>query len=392
MNRGDLGSAEWNHYLLQCASSHSVEVHVELQNSDGETLVSFDGGKGGDRDVTVMGGEVAVDADSPTGRILTLVVADPGGELTVAQDANYIDRWLHVEVGVPVPALGKTISRTVFEGPIVNAPRAGEVITFTAHGKARYGLHGIREITTYPKGMPVTTAIKRILIDLCGEVTPHLGDIPDLAQKLQEPLVLHINAQPYIQAQRLAEGLTRHLQYSAGGMPQMPRTDSTHVAYTFTSAKAAPGMVSAPPEQSTDILGTIKNAVRVIGGATKTTKAPYGYAFAEGDFSPQKLGRGDSEAYFWDLRTVKTLHTQQAVDRTAAAILARDLIGNREVKFESMPMYVFDEYDLVAIETTEVTAQTHLRQFTIPLDIGGSPTQSYGFNARRAYRPFAGRR
>lgn len=395
MNDKDYGSADFKKYLLQCASRHTAWPSIGLENTDGEELVSFDAGRGGGRSVLVTGAEVAVDADSPTGRKLTVTVLDRDKELLVSQGSNYINRMLHAKVGVPVPSIPATVWRTLFQGPIVSAPRSGDVVTFTAHGKARYGLHGIKEITVYPKGMAITTVIKTILHDLCGEPYNTMGNIPDLPAKLSEALILHIQAQPWIQAQQLAAGLTRHLHYAGDGsdgmIPAMPRTDSTRVAYTFTSAFDQPGLVSSAPQVSTDILGTIKDAVRVIGGATKTQKAPFGYAFATGDFSPARLGRNDSEAYYWDLLTIKTLHSQAAVDRVAAQHLARDLVGDIDARWDSMPLYVLDEYDLLEIDTNELHAFSHWRNGTIPLDIDGAPTQTFGFNGRRVHRPFAGR-
>lgn len=398
MNVDDLSPEHRQAYYLQCASPHSVEVSVDLENTDGEVLVSFDQGRGGGRGVEVTGGEVQVDADTPTGRVLTLPVEDHSQELLVAQEANYVDRMLHAKVGVPCPAIGKTIWRTVFQGPIVLAPRAGDVVTFTAHGKARYGLHGIRTLYVIPKGTKITTAIRLLLHDLCGEPYSTMGGIPDLPAKLAEDLLLHIQSQPFVEAQKLAASINYHLHYAGDGdkgmKPAMTRTDSTHVAYTFHSAKDQPGLVGpTPPESSTDILGTLKNALKLTGGATKTTKAPVGFFYADGSaFSPAKLGRNDSDACFWDERTIPALHTQAGIDRVGPKILARDLVGDREVKWESMPFYAFDEYDLLKIDTSEVTAFAHWRQGTIPLDVDGAPSQSYGYHRRAVIRPFAGRR
>ena len=88
MNRDDLGSATWNHYLLQCASPHTVLVSVSLETPEGVELVSFDEGRGGERGVRVTGGEVQVDADTPAGRVLTLMVLDKDKELLTAETAR----------------------------------------------------------------------------------------------------------------------------------------------------------------------------------------------------------------------------------------------------------------------------------------------------------------
>lgn len=396
MNRCGLGSADFKRYLEACALPHNVEVAVELQNNQGETLVSFDAGRGGGRDVIVTDGSVTVAASTSSGRRLDLTVLDPSRELMVAEEANYVNKMLNVKVGVNVAELAQVVWADVFTGPIYSAPRTGDVVQFTAHGKARFSMHGIRETYVVKKGTKKTTAVRKILHDIGGEPYNRMDDLPDAPAKLSDDLVLHVNnAKPWAVCRDLMQSLARHLTYDGPGNVRAQRIDLKTPVYEFTDADNEPGIVADAPTAQTD-WSTVKNAVKLIGGSTKTTDAPiaYAYAPASNPFSAQKLGRGASEAYHWDIVRIKTVHTQSVAQKLANAHLERDLVANRQVKFESMPMYVFDELDLVEVQTPQLVTQTRLADFVIPLLLDGDPgpTMAYGWSARRSSNAFARRR
>lgn len=385
-----LSAVDFQIYMAACALPHQIFVSVDLQTNDGTTVVSFDAGGGGGRDVTVTDGSVTVDADQAIGRLLDLTVADPSRQLIVSQDANYTDRMLHVSVGVPVGALDKVVWADVFTGPIVSAPRSGDVVQFQAHGKARFGMHGLRDAIIFAPGIKKTDLVKKILNTLAGEPYSRMGAVPDLPNILANPLRLGILSRPWGAAQNLTIPLARHLCYDGAGNLLMPRVDTVDPVYTFTDALLQPGVVSGEPTASTD-WSLVKNSVKVIGGATATTPAPIATAFADpaNPFSAEKLGRNGSLTNMWDEVTITTVHTQATAQRIANMRLSRDLVANRQIKFEAMPMYVFDEYDLVQVSTPTLSTQTHLKQFAIPLTVDGSPTMSFGFDQRVSSDRFA---
>lgn len=395
MNKGNLSHADFQTFLARLARPHNWEVSVELLNDKGEHLVSFDPGKGGGRSVTVTGGEVVVNAD---GRALTLSVADPDNELLVGQDANYINRMLRVRCGVFVPELDRTVWIEVFVGPIVSAPRTGKVVQFTAHGKERFAKHGIKDAYTIKKGVAKTTAIRRILVDLCGETPGHMGGIPDLRPTLADDLVLHIQDRPWLAIKHLADELDRYIAYDGGGDVQMPRMDATNPVYTFTGSRFKPGVIGTDPEISADWT-QVKNAVRRYGTPPKSGgPAPEpGEAIAEGEFSPQNMGRNGVPIYYWDVATLSNIHTHKVLQQMADNALKLNLSTNRTVKFEIMPMPCFDFGDLVRVETLGLMHTFTLTAFTIPLkvaqDTGGEGvTMSIGYNRRVSANAFAGRR
>lgn len=389
-----LGSADFQRYLEGCALPHQIEVQVDLLTNDGDLILSFDQGRAGGRNVVVMDGQVDVDADTLVGRTLSLSVADPDRQLIVAQDANYTDRMLRVQVGVHVASLGQVVWAPVFKGPIVSAPRGGDVVQFTAQGKARFAQHGIYPTFTVPKGTPKTSAIKRILNQLAGEPYANMGGIPDLPNVvLKDDLTVNLADRPWAICRNLANDMERHLCYDGGGQVRMQRTDLDNPVYTFTAAGSQPGVATAAPISQTDWTG-IKNAVRVTGGATPPKQPPVAYAFADPSdpFSAQTLGRDGAPAYYWDFAQIDTVKTQATAQRIANNMLQRDLVANREIKWESLPMYVFDEYDRVAVETPYFSGHVNLKQFSIPLSIDGAPTMSYGYNKRVSADRFAGKR
>lgn len=371
---------------------HEIKVSVELQNLEGKRLVVFDGDRGGGRDITVQDGQVDVDSSTVVGRSLNLTVADPSGELRVGEDVNYVNRMLHVEVGVVVPELSKTVWAPVFTGPITDAPRSGDVVQFTAQGKPRMAQHGIRDVYVIPKGTKKTTAIRKIMHDLSGETFANMRGIPDLPPVLTKQLVMRLQSRPWDTCWNIALSMSRHLAYDGAGQIRMQRFDLKNPVYTFRTSKFAPGLIDTDPEVSTN-WNLIFNAVRLTGGATDTTDAPVVFAYAppNNPFSPQRLGRNGVNHYLWHVLKIESLKTEQACRRVAHNILVRDMIATRMLKFEALPMYVFDELDLVGVHLPGFIGETQLSQFTIPLLTGNAPTMSFGFNHRVSGHPFTRR-
>jgi hypothetical protein len=394
VQRLGLGSADFNRYTDACALPHDIEIALELQTNEGETIVSFDAGRAGGRDVTATDGSVTVDASTPVGRVLKLTVADPGRELIVSQHANYTDRMLNVKCGVHVAPLSKVVWADVFTGPIWSAPRsADDVVQFTAHGKARLAMHGIRDMVIFRQGTPKTTVIKRMLNELTGEPYTKMGQVPDLPAKLSQPLTIWPTDDVWLEARRLANSISRHLTYDGKGDVIMPRINPSGEDFTFRNVKGEPSLLVK------DLLiestrRNIKNAVHVVGGPTPSSPGVHGYAFADpsNPFSAQTQGRHGAGAYHWDEAIISSVHTKRTADRIAENMLARDLLTVRGIKFESMPMYVFDELDVVALETPAVDGHTSMSQFVIPLNIEAAPTMSYGFIQRIASDRFARQR
>lgn len=398
MDRCGLGSADFNRHVKQQGLPHSVQMHVVLRNQAGDELVTFDQGGGHERNVVVTDGSITVDATTLVGRILSLTVADPYQELLVGQDANYLDRQLQVSVGIPNEELGKVVWSDRFTGPIVAAPRSGDQIVFTAYGKAWYAMHGIQPKYTVPKGTRVTTAIKRILNELAGEPMGTMGDVPDLTPKLKKDLVMDLADHPWAVCRNLANSMARHLQFDGGGQLRMQRIDLTKPVFTYhgTDEPGTRLIVGEPPEAWTD-WSTVRNIVRVTGGATGTSDPPVYIADADdyypnNPFSPSKLGRNGAAAYRWHFIVNEHLHTQATVKRVAEQNLARDMTANREYKWDSIPLYLFDEMDLIGIDVKEFTGQTHLEKWVEPLLMEGSPSMSMGYTGRRSSNIFARRR
>jgi hypothetical protein len=391
VNTGGLGSADFNKFLAQLALPHNWKTSVDLLDDVGAHLVSFDPGHGGGRDVVVTDAGVQVNRD---GRILSLPVADPYKELLVGQNANYIDRQLQVRAGVDVPALGITVWTHVFTGPVVSAPRSGDVVNFTAHGKERFAKHGIRVPYTVKKGVKITDAIKRILAQLCGEQAKHMGNIPDLAPVLTDDLVIPVMQRPWQVCLDLADQLGRYFLYDGAGDVQMPRQDATNPVYTFTGALNQPGVIGSDVEVSTDWT-LVKNAVRRNGTPPKSGGPPPvpGLAIADpaNPFSPERLGRNGVSIYYWDTATLPNVHTHDDLQGLAEQALARDLTANRQVKFETLPMPCFDYGDLVGIETIGLATTFFLNAFSIPLLLEQTPLMSIGTNQRVSSNAFAKR-
>lgn len=393
MNRCGLGPAEFKLYADTLTANHSVQVAVDLRDKDGNVLVSFDEGRGGGRNVVVLGGSVAVDATQPVGRVLTLSVADPDKVLLVGQDPSFTSRQLQVRVGVPVAALNQVVWCDVFTGPIYSAVRAGDVVEFIGHGKARYAMHGIGAMYTVVHGIKKTDAIKKILNVLAGELAVAMGGIPDLPDILANDIIIRTTDRPNLIVKGIALSLGRDLAWDGSGNVRMPLLDETVVAYTFAGGTNQTGVVGAQPQQQTD-WSQVKNSVKITGGVPVgggAAPVAYAYAPAANPFSAQTLGRNGADAYLWDERTITTVKTQATAQRIADATLTRDLIANRSIKFESMPIYPLDELDFVELVTVDAVSQTHLAQFTIPLDLSGAQTMSLGWNDRVSSNRFARR-
>lgn len=368
MDTGGLGSADFKKYLAELAVGHHVDVSVELVDSAGNVLVSFDQDTGGGRPVSTIDGQVTMSGD---GRMLTLDVSDPDRLLGVYEGLNWIGRMLRVTYIVFVRELAQSVGIRVFTGPVVTPTvRTADLVSFTAYGKEWYAKTHFDGPVTYPGGHLKTNVIKDLLATYCGEDPANI-DVPDLPAKLAHPLKLDIEDTPFDAITQLANQVGRYWSYDGHGRTSFVRHTAKNPVYTFTGAKGGPGVVGPPPGVGTDWSG-IKNAVQVTGAAHNELPAQKVQvrAPAGSPFFATKLGRNGAKYVQWDEVTLEHVYLKAALTQAAHQRLNDDLSAVRDMRLETIPMPVFGFGDYCRVEAPpDYVGNFSLTSFALPLKV-----------------------
>jgi hypothetical protein len=347
------------------AMHHEVDVHVMIQDLNGNSLVNVS-----DR---LLDGQVNVDATADITRSATVTLLDPDRALPFESDSPasatlYLNRMLHITYGVLVDGIWVHIP--VFTGPVSKLDRSDTTIDVEAQGKEALAMGACWQPMTLPKGMKKTTALLHLMSSRAGE---SLFSVPDLTPKLSVPVSIARTGTIWIHAQRLAKSLNRHLFYDGAGVLRLRPSPAT-VTYTFTDRT----VVSRP--QISYSMTDLANTVMVTGASPKGSKRHYHWtavAPPSHPLSPDKLGRGSVPRHLLLSINDDSVSSTAEAAALANSTLARSLLQAVDASFEALPIPHLEPYDLCGLTGGSVSTTFALRKFSLPLVAG--PNMTVGF-------------
>lgn len=370
-----LTAADRARYLDGLAGSRRMELVVELLDRDEQPHASLTAPES-----RIVDGAVHVDATADVTRSLTLTILDPEGRLHLdpsspSRTALFADQFVRVARRDYIDTLGRYVRCPMFWGPITRFERAGPLVTVEAQGKETLARAPavIWQAATYRKGA--------IVVDTIRDILERIGErrfaIPTGTARLPRELSLSRHAEPWVEALRLARAVNRQLFYDALGrvrVRQYPRKP----VYTFYARAHQPGepraTVLGEPQITYDF-AEVRNLVEVLGPEPQGRKPRLRYVATPArahPLSPWSLARNGRPRYLVD-----RVENDKIARLSQARALGDRLLEERlrialGVDFESLPIPVLEEHDLVAIRTATFTATFRLQRFTLPLTADGT--------------------
>lgn len=370
-----LSASERRAFEETLRSSHTRRITVYVTDLSGSILSSLT--------PVLLDGQVVVDADAEVTRAASLTFLDPAHALSFDTDspddgALYADRMLRIDYGVRVPALERTVTVTVFHGPVTKLDRAGDVVSVEAQGKEALARGAIWRTMVVKKGFPTVSAIKMLLRDRAGERNFAFAS---LSHRVPSTRSLDRYSEIWASALSLARSAHRQLFYNGAGVLVLRSYPSSPV-YTFRDGTGGDIVGGVQVSYQMD---DVRNTVVVEGGIPKGSKtrvrwaepAPSSHAL-----SPYRLARNGDPRYLVEVVKEDSIRSKSAAKKRAKDLLARRLLEPVEVTFDSLPIPHLDPLDTVRVESEALTTTFALRRFTIPLGESGSPVMPVGYLKR----------
>lgn len=351
--------------LLQ--SAHTIYMRVRMLDLDHRFLR--------DLSTVFIDGQVTVDSDAEVTRALDITFFDPDRRISIDPDdpsrtAVYLTDMISVVYIVMNPDRTKTWEIPVFCGPVDAVNRDDIWLDVKCLGKESLSMANLWRGRNFKKGQAKTWVIKEILRDMVGETKM---DIPDLKAKMPTELKLGADDKPWIVCKRLAASLGYQLFYDGRGVAVMRKRQS-RPSFTLNER-----WLTSEPKLAYDLKTTI-NAVAVIGAKPKKAKKRVQYtavAAKSHPLSPWRLGRGGVPRYLPMRIEDDGLRSIKECKNVAMQNLAAGLLAGTDVSANGIPHARLQELDVVAIRTSQVSANAVMRKFTIPLVAGDDA--SYGY-------------
>lgn len=386
MDRLGLSAADLRAYHAALADSGQVRTQVSVLNLQHERLNSIDH--------QIIDGQVDVSSSGEVTRSCEVTFSDDTRAITFDSDspangALFADRMLHIEQGVKVPGIG-WVDAPIFTGPIYGQKRGDKSTIITAQGKesmARSPAVAWQPMTVR-KGVAKVDAIRRIMRERAGETRFAL---PDLKERLPKSVSLGRMSEPWLVCQKIARSMNRQLYYDGRGVLRL-RNLPGNVVFTFRDGTGGMILAEQPPDVSFDIT-TVRNTVWVKGGKKKAKRRPNetraefetrqekergvqfrAVANRSHPLSPWRLGRPDSPRFLVHVIENDHIRSEKAARVRANHDLAELLRQHVDVTFGSLPAPHLEVLDLARVDCEGFALTFRLRDFSIPLHVGGAMT------------------
>lgn len=363
-----LSSAAKKALLSTLAEHHIVGTEVHLLDLEHRSLGKFD---------KVLGGQVVIDAGATVTRQAQVSILDPRSQVKVDTDEGLprVDRMIRVYYNVWVGSpVNDWVSIPVFTGPITIARREAGVVSIEALGKEHLAIGPTWKPATYPKGRNRVETIRSIMRELAGE--RHFQMVEGWSARLDKTISMTKNSSAWSWTGNIARSMSAQVFYDGRGRLRL-RKKPIRSVFTFRDGDGGTVLTIPIVSEGEQVM---VNIVRVVGAVPKGKKGPLTKELSlpsAHPYSPQRLGRNGKPRYLPEAIEDDSLRTQAEVDAAAKRRIAELQIDEQQVSFDSLPIPMLEEYDLVTIDCEAAKGSVRIVQMTIPLGHAGVSTVGY---------------
>lgn len=334
-----------------------------------------------DGQVTIR--KVGIDsAATQSTRVLTASFLDPKTSINFdphspADEALWTNRMIRVTDRRYIPGLGWVAARP-FIGPVVNYERTGNMVKVTCYGKERLAQIELGETRKWNHGTKVVKVIQD-LMEAAGETK---FDLPAYDRELPHDLSLSAKAIIWVQAQKLARSIDKHLFYPGSGRLRM-RTLPEDPVFRFTTGEGGSVLGELTTAYNLD---DFHNVIIVTGRKPRGAKQRVsGRAIPRQahPLSPHSMIRGDVPLKFVLRKNNPQLRTKAACHKLAHRLLQEEIVRATTARFDALPIPHLDEGDMCVVEVEDVgNIRFRLSEFSIPLVATNAAVMPVGYRKR----------
>lgn len=341
-----LSAAEFAAYRTTLLTSHEIRCSASLLSLEGDVL----------RPLTVLDGQVNVDADATPTRTGSVTLLDPP-ELGP-------NRMVRVSYGVLVPDFGW------FDFPLITGvippngtDRQGRVTSVELRGKEDLALAGVVHPITVPGRMHADKAIRVLLGEGTGETRFDLPDMPRLGREV----TVKRGEAVWPAVRGIGRRVGRQVFYDGRGVCRGRRAPGNR-SWTFRDGDR--GTVLSVPDRAPSG-DDVFNTVIVRGGTPKGSKHPVRIppvvAPSSHPLSPRKLGRGGVPRPLPLIVEDDSIRSVAETRERGLRELRDGLRRGLDVAVDVLPWPLAEEGDLVGVQFDYWSVSVRLRRWSIGL-------------------------
>jgi hypothetical protein len=361
-----LSSARYKEFRATLCRSHEMKVTCLILTPEHQVVRTItESLEDGQVDVTTP----KRDGDSvEISRTASLVFFDPFGRLalddtTPTDNAFYLNRMIRVIYSVRC-SFG-WVDVPVFTGPIVDLERDAEYVSVECQGKEVWAL-GSSVRTGVLKG--TRFQVTRSLLERAGETRRRI-DIPSGGSKTS--VTLARDSKLWIKAWKLQAAADRVLFYDGRGVAKARRKPSKPA---LTLRLGDGQLLLSQPRISYEVDDSIINYARVTGRKpSKGKKRPVAVVTAPAShpLSPKKLGRNGQPLHLTgdgqSLVNNPDIKTDAGCYQVGKRMIEDSLMQHVVADIETFPIPDLEPWDVLQVNTSDVSVRIRANQFTLPL-------------------------
>jgi hypothetical protein len=361
-----LSAARYREYRATLCRSHEMKVTCQILTPEHRVVRTItESLEDGQVDVTTPrrdGDQVEVS------RTASLVFFDPFGRLalddtTPVDNAFYLNRMIRIIYSVRC-SFG-WVDVPVFTGPIVDVERDAEYVAVECQGKEVWAL-GSAVRTGVIKG--TRHDVTRRLLARAGETSRYM-DIPEGGSKTSATIAR--DSKYWIKAWKLQAAAGRVLFYDGRGIAKA-RRKPTKAALTLRLGDGQ--LLLSQPRISYSVDDSIINYCRVTGRKpAKGKKRPVAVVVAPANhpLSPRALGRNGEPLYLTGdgagFVNSPDTKTDAGCYRIGKRTVEDSLMQHLEADIETYPIPDLEPWEVLQVNTSDVSVRIRVNQFTLPL-------------------------
>lgn len=323
----------------------------------------------------VMDGQVSVNySGEDASRALDLLLFDPDYDLgfdtgSLNDGVWFFDRMIQVVIEFYVPELARMIEVPIFTGPVTGFKRTKAAVTMQAAGKDIFARKSWPRLTI-PKGTNYVSMVRQVLTSL-GETKFKFTATTTSTLSADKVIDRNSEVSPWGYLRQVTAPMGMRLFYDGEGYAVLRQRNDLTPVFEFRSGTG--GTVLTEPSVDGDY-SRIANIVRAESTDSANTKAVWEETVpATSPIHPSKLTRGGKPMYLGVVIQQDSITTQSQAKSAAKAELADRQFAAYQVAFDSLPLWMLEEADPIAVNVDNVVSRTVLTSFSLALKPAAMP-------------------